>query len=223
MLDHRVGRRHQVQRLAAMAQLPARLLAAAPPQALRLAPQPVARRRFAAVVAVLGQPRLQLLHLRRQLVRSAPATRQSAPSGRRFPREASCPYAIPTAQVCLYRPRQGASAGFFASSGGTVAVRPASKAPDPLLVQATERCVRRSEMAIGAPSSRRGLARRRALVIGALVVLLAAGSGSSGDRPGGRARSRVGSRTGLTVGRTAARYPLVRWSCTLTGVPPSVQ
>ncbi len=67
MLHHRVGRRHQVQRLAAMAQLPARLLAAAPPQALRLAPQPVARRRLAAVVAVLGQPRLQLLHPRRQL------------------------------------------------------------------------------------------------------------------------------------------------------------
>jgi hypothetical protein len=74
MLHHRVRRRHQVQRLAAMAQLPAGILAAASPQALRLGARPVARRRLAAVVAVLRQPcaqlgvlRCELLHLRRQL------------------------------------------------------------------------------------------------------------------------------------------------------------
>jgi hypothetical protein len=38
MLDHRVGHGYQVQCLAAVAQLPARFLAAAPPQALRRAP-----------------------------------------------------------------------------------------------------------------------------------------------------------------------------------------
>jgi hypothetical protein len=64
VLDHHVGRRHQPQRLAPMPQLPARPLAAPPPQALRLAGQAVARRGLAAVVAVRGQPRLQLLHAR---------------------------------------------------------------------------------------------------------------------------------------------------------------
>ncbi len=63
MLHHRVGRRHQPQRLAAVPEVPARLLPTARAQALGLAPLPVAGRRFAAVVAVLGQPRLQPLDL----------------------------------------------------------------------------------------------------------------------------------------------------------------
>ncbi len=67
MLDHLVGRRHQVERLAGVPQLPTRLLAAAPPLAAgSLAAQWIPRRWSAAVVAVLGQPRFQLLHAREQ-------------------------------------------------------------------------------------------------------------------------------------------------------------
>ncbi len=66
VLHHGVGGRHQVQRLAAVAQLPARLFAAAPAQALRPALQSVARGRLAAVVAVLGRAGLQLLHAGQQ-------------------------------------------------------------------------------------------------------------------------------------------------------------
>ena len=44
-----------------MTQLTARLLAAASAQAARLAGQPVTRRRFAAVVAILSQPASKLL------------------------------------------------------------------------------------------------------------------------------------------------------------------
>ena len=63
MLHHHVWRRHQMQRLALVAQLPARLPAASAPQALGLAWQSVARRGLAAVVSVLGQRALQRLHL----------------------------------------------------------------------------------------------------------------------------------------------------------------
>ena len=59
---HRVRGRHQPQRLPAVADLPTRLLAAAPPQALRFAGQSVARWRLAAVVAVFRQAGFQLLH-----------------------------------------------------------------------------------------------------------------------------------------------------------------
>src|SRR5258705_5366114 len=55
--------------LAAVAQLPTGLLAAAPALATRsLAAQRVTRGRFAAVVAVLGQSRLQVLDLGHQLL-----------------------------------------------------------------------------------------------------------------------------------------------------------
>jgi hypothetical protein len=69
MLDHLLGHRHQVPRLAPVAQLsrlPARFLAAPLAQALRLAPEPVAAGRFGAVVAIRGQPGFQLLHTRQQ-------------------------------------------------------------------------------------------------------------------------------------------------------------
>jgi len=66
MLDHGIGRRHQMQRLAVVPQLPARFLAARFAQALRLAPQPIAGGRFAPVVAVLGALCLQLPHPRQQ-------------------------------------------------------------------------------------------------------------------------------------------------------------
>ncbi len=66
MFDHGIGGRHQPQRRAVVPQLSTRLLAAATPQTARLAPQPVARRRFAAVVTVLGQARFQVLHARKQ-------------------------------------------------------------------------------------------------------------------------------------------------------------
>jgi hypothetical protein len=63
MLDHLVGDGHQVQRLSAMPQLSACLLAAALALAARApAPQRIARGRCAAVVAVFGQPRFNLLH-----------------------------------------------------------------------------------------------------------------------------------------------------------------
>ncbi len=64
MLHHRIRLGHQMQRLARMPQLPAGLLAALAAQAARagqLPLQPVGGGRFAAVVAVLRQPRLQLL------------------------------------------------------------------------------------------------------------------------------------------------------------------
>jgi hypothetical protein len=66
MFDLVVWRRHQPQRLTPMSQLPTRLLATALPQALGLPLESVARRRLAAVVAVLGQPCFQLLHARHQ-------------------------------------------------------------------------------------------------------------------------------------------------------------
>jgi hypothetical protein len=66
LLPDRVGHRHQPQRLAAVPQLPAGSLATALAQALRLAHQPVAGRRLATGVTVLGQPRLQFLHPRLQ-------------------------------------------------------------------------------------------------------------------------------------------------------------
>ncbi len=64
MLHQLVGLSHQLQRLPAMAQLPARLLATLAPQAarLRLARQSVAGRRLGTVVAILGQPGFQVLH-----------------------------------------------------------------------------------------------------------------------------------------------------------------
>ncbi len=49
-----------------MPQWPARLLAALLPQALRLAPQPVAAGGLAAVVAILSEPGFQVLHTRQQ-------------------------------------------------------------------------------------------------------------------------------------------------------------
>lgn len=55
LLD-RVRRRHQMQRPAPVPELPTRLLAAALAQALRLARQPIAGRRLAPVMAILGQP-----------------------------------------------------------------------------------------------------------------------------------------------------------------------
>src|SRR5262245_10841932 len=63
MRPHCLGGRDQMQRLAAMAQLSAWLLAAAVAQALGFAAQAVARRWLATVMAVLGQPRLQGLDL----------------------------------------------------------------------------------------------------------------------------------------------------------------
>ena len=66
VLDHYIGRCHQPQRLAPVSQLPARLLPTPAPQALRLARQPIAGGRLGAIVAVLGQPRFQLVHPRVQ-------------------------------------------------------------------------------------------------------------------------------------------------------------
>lgn len=68
MRDDNIGLSHQMQRLAEMTQLSARLLARLAPQAAgagQLALEPVAGsagRRFATVMAVLGQPRLQVTH-----------------------------------------------------------------------------------------------------------------------------------------------------------------
>jgi len=76
MLDQLVGRRHQMQRLAAVAQRPARLLAA--PLALAagaLATQRIARWRFVAGVAVfgrVGQSHLQVLDLGHELLDLGP-------------------------------------------------------------------------------------------------------------------------------------------------------
>ena len=106
MLDHGVRRRHQPQRLAAMAQLPARLLAAWLTQALWLAPQPVARRWFAAVMAVLGQARLPRPARGPAGSLPAPAARHFRLPTRRCARLTSCVYATPAAQVRLtyYQP-----------------------------------------------------------------------------------------------------------------------
>jgi hypothetical protein len=63
MFHHLVRGRDQGQRLAAVPQLPARLLATPPAVAARtLAPQRIARGRFVAVMAILRQSRFQLLH-----------------------------------------------------------------------------------------------------------------------------------------------------------------
>ena len=65
MFHYRVGLGHQMQRLAGMAQLPARLPARLAPQAAgsrQLTLQPIRGGWLAAVVAVLGQPRLQITH-----------------------------------------------------------------------------------------------------------------------------------------------------------------
>ncbi len=78
MFHHGVGYRHQVQRLPPVAQLPPRLLATRLPQALGLALQSVARRRLAAVLAVLGRARLQVAHLRSQRLHLRPQERQFA-------------------------------------------------------------------------------------------------------------------------------------------------
>ena len=68
MFHHLVGRAHQPQRLPRVPQLPTRLLATPLALAARpLAPQRIGRGRFAAVVAVFGQPRFQLLHPCEQL------------------------------------------------------------------------------------------------------------------------------------------------------------
>jgi hypothetical protein len=70
MLDHLVGRGHQMQRLPLMPQLPTRLLAAPPALAAgTLAPQRIAGGRLVAGVAILpgvGQARFQLLHTHTQ-------------------------------------------------------------------------------------------------------------------------------------------------------------
>ena len=55
-----------MQRLAPMSQLSARLFAALLAQGLRLALEVVAARRLAAVVAIFGQPRFQVLHTHQQ-------------------------------------------------------------------------------------------------------------------------------------------------------------
>ncbi len=69
MLDELIRGGHPVAGLAGMAQLSARLLAAAATLAAGpLAPQRIRRGRFAAVVAVFGQARLQLLDLGNQLL-----------------------------------------------------------------------------------------------------------------------------------------------------------
>jgi hypothetical protein len=63
MLDDFVGRCHQMQGLAPVAHLPTHRLTAAPSLAAgTLARQRVARWRFAAIVAIFGQPAFQLLH-----------------------------------------------------------------------------------------------------------------------------------------------------------------
>lgn len=62
MDDDGVGLAHQAQMVPAMLRLSARLLATLGTQALGLAGKPVAGRRFATVVAVFGQPPLQVLH-----------------------------------------------------------------------------------------------------------------------------------------------------------------
>jgi hypothetical protein len=73
MRDHLIGHRQQMQRLPAVSQLPTRLLATAPPLTARaLASQRIARGRFAAVVAVLGEAGPQLLVLRQHLLHLRP-------------------------------------------------------------------------------------------------------------------------------------------------------
>ena len=66
MLLHRVGEGRQPQGVAAVADLPTRFLAAPAPQTLRFPGESVAGRRLTAVVAILRQPGLQVLHLRHQ-------------------------------------------------------------------------------------------------------------------------------------------------------------
>jgi hypothetical protein len=66
MRDDDVGLRYQAQVVPAMARLASRFLPALLAQALRLAGEPVARRRLRAIEAVLGQPPLQLLYARHQ-------------------------------------------------------------------------------------------------------------------------------------------------------------
>ncbi len=66
MLDNLVRLGHQPQRLTTMAPLPPGLLAALAAQALGLARQPVTAGRFAAGVAIFGQPRFPLLHALQQ-------------------------------------------------------------------------------------------------------------------------------------------------------------
>lgn len=119
MLHHDVHRlrRYEMQRLAWVAKLPARLLTTPPAQAAgpqRLVLQTIARGRLVAVVTILGQlgqPRLQFPHpfeqqrvLRsRQFasVRVAGAAGRSRLSGRQFLPRASCHSAPPAWQLRL--------------------------------------------------------------------------------------------------------------------------
>ncbi len=124
MLHHLVRSRHQVQRLAPMPQLSARLLAALLAQALRLAPQPVTAGWLAAVVAILGQACFQLLHTRQQRQRSARAGAHSRLRVGQSARQASCLYATPAPQVrltCYAGPKQTDGAGYTSTrkSDGT--------------------------------------------------------------------------------------------------------
>ena len=66
LLHDLIGHSHQMQRLPAIPQLPAGLLATRLAQTLRSSLQPIARGRLGARVAVLGQSCLQIPHLRRQ-------------------------------------------------------------------------------------------------------------------------------------------------------------
>ncbi len=69
VFDDNVGGSHQMQRLARVAQLPAWLLARLPAQAAcpgRLPLQPIRGGRLATIVAILGQPCLQVMHTRQQ-------------------------------------------------------------------------------------------------------------------------------------------------------------
>lgn len=75
MRHDRIGLRHEAQVAPTMPGLPTRLLAARRAQALRLAhraDQPIARRRLAAVVTILGQPAFQVLHTCHQRLQLLP-------------------------------------------------------------------------------------------------------------------------------------------------------
>jgi len=61
-----VGRRHQIQRLPAMARLPACLLPALHAQTLGLALESVTAGRLSAGAAVVGPPRFEMLHASQQ-------------------------------------------------------------------------------------------------------------------------------------------------------------
>src|SRR5262249_15174020 len=102
MLDHVVGCRHQPQRLAAIPELPARPLPTACPQALCLPFEPVAGRRFTAVVSFLVQPCLQLLHTR--AASSSTCSRSAAFSASSSPIQALGSGIMPLGYACWARP-----------------------------------------------------------------------------------------------------------------------